>query len=296
MKLHIAGAELVDAQGRVVRLPGVSAFSLFARFLMTNGWDALCVPILDEWRAIAKEAGYTGPIILRVFRYAAAPNAFAIDPWGYHMTSAAEFTRKCGERGFYVDWTSGDAQIVLPERDGDRGRNMHNNLFVASIVGCDNAFFQTRNEPFKNGGIDGEVPPNWGGLLRHSGYYNTGKPEDWDLSQDLDIRDFHQPRTGGTPYPKWSYDMFATAATVAMFQPQRPLFHEEPIGADEVASESRCNIPAMFGIMGLVIAMCSAVYFHSTDGIPCNSLRPIQRACAVAFFKGIVGGLACTSV
>lgn len=297
--LSVRGRDLVDSDGHVVRLPGVDAFALFKRFLMTNGWDALVAPILTEWRAIASEAGYSGAIILRVFRFAGPPNAFALEPWSYYdmatnsMPKVAEFTRKCGELGFYIDWTAGDAHICFPTRDGRMGETdgrtgirQHNNLFCAALVGLP-YIWNTCNEEFKNGMDTSQVkPPPWCSPVAYSGNYDDNR----DKSNDLSCVNLHTDRSEEAGAPKWVGKAHESAPY--MWRAGKPVFYDEPMGADEVDKPgARSCEPRYFGILGTVIAMVSAVYFHATDAIACNSLRPRTRLCAVEFFKGVVGGL-----
>lgn len=296
-RLHVSGAVLLDAQGRSIRLPGVAAFALFKRFLMPSGWDALVLPILTEWRQIATAAGYDGPIVLRVFRCAALPNLFALDPWSYDFTKATDFTNRCAALGFYVDWTGGDYQICFPsadphmgEVDGPQGINQHNNMFCAALLGCENAIWNTCNEPFKNGIDTGWVlPPPWAPTVQYSGEYREGYDQ-----ADLRCINLHTDRGEEGGAQKWVGKAHESAPY--MWRRGKVVFYDEGMGADEIVIPGRrSNVPRYFGILGTVIAMVNAVYFHCTDGQPCNSLRPVTRQCAVEFFRGIVGGLKVTA-
>src|SRR5262249_19516733 len=143
--------------------------------------------------------------VLRVFRYAAQPNPFALDPWGYSFQEMYNFTEFCGERGFYVDWTCGDAQIVLPEKDGPKGQQQHQNQTCATLaqIPC---FIERCNQPFKNGVSDEVVVPQWGVYLRDTGNYGESKDWPWPV---LDFGSYHGTREDQypTPYlPKWVVD------------------------------------------------------------------------------------------
>jgi hypothetical protein len=292
--LHVEGPNLVDSNGKITKLPGLAAFALFKRSLMTNGWDALVMPNLAEYRKIATDGGYDGPITLRVFRCAAEPNPFALDPWSYNFMDAAEFTRKCGELGFYVNWTGGDYQIVFPSVDprkgevnGLHGINQHNNMFCAALLGCSNAIWNTCNQPFKNGIDTGQVkPPPWAPPVQFSGNYDDTR----NVADDLSCINLHTDRSTENGIQKWVGKAHESAPYLWAFN--KPIFYDEPMGADEVVRDgARSNVPQYFGILGTAIGMVNAVYFHSTAGAFCNEYGPKTRACAVEFFKGVVGGL-----
>src|SRR3954469_17878139 len=120
--VHADGVDFKTSDGKRFTYVGVSDFALFARSQQRDGYHALVAPRLNEWRSYAKAGGYgDGPIVLRVFRYAAPPNRFAIDPWSYPFSAITTFTEVCAKEGFYVDWTCGDSQIALPNPDGPRG-------------------------------------------------------------------------------------------------------------------------------------------------------------------------------
>lgn len=292
--LHVDGPNLKDDAGTIVRLPGVDAFALLPRFLMHNGWDALTVPILREWRQIAHEGGWDGATILRAFRCAAPPNPFAIDPWSYDFHQVTELTQRCAAEGFYIDWTGGDYQVCFPSSDarrgetnGPKGINQHNNLFCAAIVGLPNCIWNTCNEPGKNG-IDTGVtkPPPWAPAVQYSGNYDDNR----NLADDLACINLHTDRSEEGGAQKWVGKAHESAPY--LWLRGKPIFYDEGMGADEVVKDgSRSNVPRYFGILGSVISMVSVVYLHCTDGQFGNSLRPQTRACGVQFFEGFVGGL-----
>lgn len=303
--LGVSGGQLIDtASGAVVRLPGVGLFSLFKRFLLSpTGWRDLCEPILLEVRRVATEGGYTGPIVIRVFRCAAPPNAFALDPWSYDFTRVTEFTNLCAGLGFIVDWSGGDFQKVFPSTDpnmgqvnGDHGINQHTNQFCAALAGIFH-IFNMCNEPFKNG-VDcyKTVPPPWRSAVWYSGVYYGGA---WDPSTDGTCINLHTDRgteNNGQTH-KWVTKPFESAPY--LWPNGKPIFYDEPMGADEkVIDGRRSNVPCYFGVLGLTIGVVSAVYFHSTAGQSCDGMGPdfatvwpITRQCMVHYFRGIVGGL-----
>ncbi len=284
-ELHVEGRYLVDSTGKRIRLPGVSAFALFKRYLMNNGWDALCAPILAEWRQVAHEGGYDGPIVLRVFRHAASWNEFGItDPWSYTPAQIHDFASRCAALGFYIDWVGGDYQECFPTGlDGDFGVHKHHNVFTSALVGLTNNIWCISNEPFKNG-LDPfqALPPPWAPKVWYSGSY--------DDARDTVAVNLHTDRSEEAGAQKWVGKAHESAPY--MWKHNLPVIYDEPMGADELAIPGkRSNVPAYFGILGSVIAAVSLVYFHCTDGMPCNGLRPITRQCAVEFFRGVVGGL-----
>lgn len=291
--IHAEGNRLVDATGKTFKYVGAADFALFKRSLMPNGYSALVEPRLAEWKALAQAGGYTGPIVLRVFRYAAYWNTFSIDPWSYDFAEMTKFTNYLGERGFYVDWTCGDSQEVLPEQGGPKGQQEHLNRTVAALVPCPNAFVQTCNEPFKNGiDVSKVIPPAWGTILRSSGYYWHGEVHQWDHSLDLDFIDFHPERGDdmGHKVPKWVGKCFESAVYMMPFN--KPVVYAEPIGAAEQNKPgSRSNVPEYFRMMGLSIGLVAGVTFHSQEGVVGNGLGPVQSACAAHFFSGVKGGI-----
>lgn len=296
--IHVEGVNFVDETGKRFPYVGVSDFALFKRWLMHDGPAALVAPRLAEWRALAEAGGYRGPIVLRVFRYSHPNNKFGIgDPWSYDFAEITKFTQFCGERGFYVDWTCGDSQHILPEKDGPRGQQEHLNRTCAALVGCTNAFVETSNESMKNGQLaeHGVVPSAWGSYLRDSGAY--GEKGDWPVGTNLDFVSYHGTRSRGglAPWPKWLIDVFAQAAVLST-EHGKPAVLKEPVGADEPdypgRRPDRESNPDLFARLGLVIAFCAGVTFHSQDGRDGDALKPTQRQCAIAFFRGIAAGLA----
>lgn len=288
--VRVAGTEFVTEDGQYFPYVGVSDFALFKRWLMPNGSWALVEPRLAEWRAIAHAGGYDGPIVLRVFRYAHPDNAFGIgDPWSYDFTQLTELTEFVGERGFYIDWTTGDSQWIIPDQNGPRGQQQHLNMTCAALAGTTNAFVETSNESFKNGQLaeHGVVPPVWGQYLRDSGAY--GESSNWPVGTNLDFISYHGSRSdkGMAPWPFWIGEMWASALVLNTTH-GKPAVMKEPIGFAEVAVPGRrSNNPQHAFRMGLVGSVCAGVTFHSQDGRDGDGLRPVQRACAEAFFAGI---------
>lgn len=296
--IHVEGNKFVDSTSKNFKYVGVSDFALFKRWLMRDGPNSLVKPRLAEWKALAAAGGYSRPIVLRVFRYAAPPNLFALDPWSYdvngRMPAVTEFTNFLGENGFYIDWTAGDNQLVLPDPHGPRGQQQHINEFMTALVPCTNAFLQSCNEPFKNGmDVMKIIPPRFGSTLRSSGAYGDFYTDPHAFDPILDFIDFHSNRFGGGLYwPKWVYDLTASAGAL-LGEYKVPMVFGEPMGADEVDRPgSRSNVAEYFGRLGSLIGWTTGVTFHSQGGVTGDHLGPIQSDCAAKFFNGVQGTLA----
>ena len=307
--IHADGIDFKTSDGKIFKYVGTTEFALFKRWLMKDGPKYLVEPILEERKRIAHEGGYDGPLVGRVMRYAAPPNAFAIDPWSYEVREAGaatgtmpevtRFTDFCGEHGWYVDWTCGDSQKIpsVSTPDGPRGQQQHLNEFCAALVPCTNAFVETCNEPFQNGiDVSRVVPPQWGSYLRDSGMY--WEHDFWQHNLDLDFVSFHSRRDEGGqhPWPKFIIDMFDAAADLDTMMLDhhggRPAVLKEPIGFDEnEIPNRRTNRVDCAGRMGLVIAFCAGVTFHSTPGLASDGFGPTVTNCFRNFCRGIAAGL-----
>lgn len=289
--LHVDGIQFKDESGKPWAYVGLTASALFKRWLEPDGPRVVVEPTLQLWRAMATEGGYDGEITLRVFRFAAPPNVFALDPWAYPMTAVTAFTQFCNDRRFRIDWTCGDAQVVLPDPHGPTGQQQHLNEFCAALVPIATTnFLQTCNEPLKNGiDITRIVPAaaaSWGGhWLRDSGMYYGGA---WDRSTILDFVSLHTDRGMEGPVVKWLGKIFESA--VYLWPLGVPAVQNEPMGFDEIASGSRSDNPHYAGLLGLGVAF-GGIGFHSTAGHSCDAFGPITRACAVQYFRGVAAGL-----
>jgi hypothetical protein len=294
--IRTSGNRFINPDGSTWKYVGVSAFALWKKWLA--GKAAAVQPVLDDIKHAALIGGFNGPITLRVFRYAGNNNAFAVDPWSYEerpgdvntgrMPEVTVFTNYIDSQGFYVDWTCGDAQQVLPNPDGPRGQQQHVNEFCAALASCTNAFVQCCNEPFKNG-IDTTrvVPPRFGHILTSSGQYvdsNEFRPD-----AGYDFVDFHPDRSV-EDYPegrveKWLGKLFETGVYLRRFQV--PIIYGEPIGAHDfdIPGRRSANVEA-FRRAGLAVAMLAGMTFHSTNGLSCDPFSPVQFGCLAHFFHG----------
>jgi hypothetical protein len=283
--IRIQGTRFVDTAGARFPFVEFDAFALLARWYQRDGPNALVAPWLDALRHLADEGGYHGPIVLRVFRHAGPWNAFVLDPFrpGY-MAGLRPFVEFCGARGFYVDLTAGDAQVYFTSQGQIQ---QHVNEVCAQIVDLPNVFLQTSNEVFKNGiDVDQVRPPQWGTinpLLRDSGAY--GEADSWPTNLDLDFIDFHPSRR-----ENWLAETYASAFNLLERRGKAVRIAEAMGFAEEAKPGSRANDPDAAFKLGLLAAFCG-IGFHCDDGMSCDGLRPVQRACAVQFFKGVKGGL-----
>lgn len=278
--------EFMLANGEKFSYVGVSDFALFKRELMDSGRIALVEPRLDEWRRLASRGGYGGPIVLRVFRYSHPNNKFGIgDPWSYDFDRITRFTEYCSTRGFYVDWTCGDSNHILVNKDGPTGQQQHLNMTCAALAGVF-CFLETSNEPFKNGGLpeNGVEPPQWGSYLRDSGHY--AESDDWREELNLDFISYHGSRDAQnmSPNPWWLGEMWNSAMYLQKYK--KPVVMKEPYRADESESD-----PKVFGKMALILSVTAGVTFHSSDGRDGDGLKEVQTECAINFFKGVRAAL-----
>lgn len=289
-ELRVNGTHLVDEQGHAVPYVGVSFFPGFSRFRMRDGWNALVVPLLDEIRAASRVGGWGDrPIFLRTFRYAAYWNAFALDPWSYMDANGAftplmDFTQRCLDRGFLIDWTCGDAQEVLPEQDGPRGQQEHQNKTCAAMASLPGVI-QRCNERFKNGVHDGVTVPKWGPYVTCSGDYGEVSQWPWAV---FDIWDYHGGRDSGGlyPWPKWLVDMDDQAATLLDTTGKFGRLGE-PRRLDEMPGED--NRAELWFEMGKRVTNQNGVTLHSQYGRDGRGFTnaPVTRAGFEAFFAGV---------
>lgn len=293
--LYVDGDQLKTSDGQPFKAIGCSDFGQFKRWLMPNGKTALVEPIINERTALAREAGYAGPLVARVFRHAGPWNAFGItDPWSYPMSAAREFTQFYGEKGWHVDWTGGDYQVCFPSPDprmgevnGPKGIRQHHNEFCAALLGLPNVVWNTCNEPFKNG-VDTSVvkPPPWAPLVQYSGDYSDGH----DPAHDLSCINLHTDRGEEDGAQKWVGKAHESAPY--LWRRRKPIVYDEGMGADEVAIPGRrSNVPHYFFVMGTVLAMVNLVYFHSTPGLSSDGFGPVVKECWKAFCRGGQGVL-----
>ena len=299
--LHVEGDQIKRPDGSIYKGIGTTEFAIVNRFLnkdaKPNGWEVLVKPVLRERMNAAQASGWTGDLIARVARNAAAPNAFAIGPWDYPMSAITDLDGLMHEEGWRVDWVGCDNQICFPtnppggdaELHGPRGFNEHVNQFANAILqnGGDLDIWCTCNEAFKNGRNTVTVPPPpWAPKVQYSGDYEDNR----DKRYDLRCVNLHTDRNTEAGIPKWVGKCHESAPY--MWAEGKPVIYDEGMGADEVnINGRRSNNPLYFGIMGSVLTMVSLVYFHSTAGLGSNGFGPVTMECWKAFCRGAAGAM-----
>lgn len=288
--VKLSGADyFLNDDGSEFHYVGYSDFGLWKRFHMDNGPEALVRPLLIERRLIADRAGYEGPLVARVFRYAHPDNAFGIVPQAVDVGKINGFLDLCAEYGFYVDWTSGDSQHLLPN---PHDQQVWLNQFCAATQRF--CFMETCNEPFKNGKLpqNGVKSPPSPYYLRDSGNYvdiTTVRP--WEYQYDLDFISYHGTRSGSEPrFPKWLWDMTAQAATLRT-KVKKPTVLKEPIGFHTIPQAGRrYNDPYLAKCLGLLIAYCGQCW-HSQLGLESNGFDDAHQDGFGSYCTGVAGAL-----
>ena len=271
---------------------GASEFALWKRWNMDSGPEALVRPILVQRRQVAERAGYSGPIVNRVFRYSDPGNVFGTLPYETDMNQINPFLDMCAEYNMYVDWTCGDSQkpYMIPHPVDQQN---HLNQFTSHIQRF--CFVETCNEPFKNGRLPQNgvksAPSEW--YIRDSGNYTDISDEHpWEYQYDLDFISYHGTRSSspGPRFPKWLYDMSAQASTLRTFV-GRPSVLKEPIGFDKTFQPGRrYNDPYLAKLLGHIVAQCG-VCFHSQIGLQTDGYDPETENAAYNYYLGISGAL-----
>jgi hypothetical protein len=298
--LYVDGIDFRTRDGQVFKMVGVSDFALPKRWFMPDGPRALVAPRLDEWKQIAHEGGYDGPITLRCMRHASpsatgklfslVPATMPLDVYKRGIRDLLEF---CDERGFYVELTGGDAQELWPSKNRDEADpsalQEHLNEVCEAIVDVPNVVLEVLNERFKNGRAYGVHPPKHGTinpLVRASGFY-ADRIQDWPQSLVYDYVTYHGTRTVDQQrWPKTVFDMPVQASVLNKFFGKAAVLNE-PFRFDDGTD------PEWAARIGLTIAWCAGVFFHSQRGRDGDGFHdaPGQRAAAVRYFSGIRGGL-----
>jgi hypothetical protein len=289
--VKLSGADFfLNEDGSEFHYVGMSDFGLWKRFNMDNGPEALVRPILIERRQIADLAGYRGPIVLRVFRYSHPDNPFGLLPSQSDFSKINSFLDMCAEYNFYVDFTCGDSQHVLPNViDQQNWLNQFTNNVQRFC------FMETCNEPFKNGELpqNGVKPASSVYYLRDSGnYINVTNTIPWEYKYDLDFISYHGTRSSdlGPRFPKWLWDMTAQAATLR-HKVGRPLVLKEPIGFHSINQPGRrYNDTYLAKCLGALILYCGQC-FHSQLGLQSDGFDDSHKEAAFQYFAGVAGAL-----
>ena len=264
---------------------------------MRGGGAALVERRLAEWTQIAHDGGYDGEITLRCMRHAAGWNRFALDPTTMPVTISQQGIRDliefCGTKGFRVELTGGDAQAIWPSADPNEADpsafQQHLNEVCGAIVDLPNVVLEELNERWKNGRAYGVVSPQWGTihpLIRASGYYENGSTP-WSSSMNRDYVTLHGTRqVDATRWPKTLNDMPVQASVLNTW-------FGKPVGLNEPYRFDNDTDPEWAARIGLCLAYCAEVCFHSQRGRDGDGFHdaPNQRAAAVRYFAGVRGGL-----
>ncbi len=278
----------VSEDGSEFHYVGASEFGDWKRFLMPNGPEALVRPNLIERQQVRAAAGYKGPVVNRVFRYADPGNSFGILPYeispynDYSKVNA--FMDLCAEYDCYVDWTCGDSQkpYMIPSTSQQQADL---DYFCSQIARP--CFIETCNEPFKNGELPqhGVVPAPSEWYLRDSGYYAFIGSEIWHTEYNLDFVSIHTPRVNDpSRWPKWVCDIDDTLSTLRTALGKPPVFKEgSKFGTDYTdSSYAKC--------LGLR-ANIGGVVFHSQKGLESNGYDDATKAAATEYYRGVQGSI-----
>lgn len=265
---------------------GLSDFGHWKRWNDPSGAgpENLVRPLLRQRREIADRAGYTLPLVARVFRYAHPGNTFGILP-GTDYTKVNTFMDMAAEYNTYIDWTCGDSQFdfMLPtvsQQQDDLNR------FVSNISRF--CFVETCNEPWKNGNLpqNGVKPPKSEWYLRDSGYYEfINDHTQWDQSLDLDFISFHGDRTNEPiRWPKWVCDL-DDSISVLRSNLGKPTVLKEPNKFGAYYTD-----PSFAKILGLRANM-GGVGFHSQLGLQSDGFDDATAHAFGEYCKGAAGAL-----
>lgn len=266
---------------------GVSDFGQWKRYNDPTGAgpENLVRPLFSERRRIADAAGYTGPIVARVFRYAHPGNPFGIEPGKSNYSKVNAFMDMAAEYNTYIDWTCGDSQFdfMLPTVQGQQADL---DRFCQNIARP--CFVETCNEPFENGNLpqNGVKPPASDWYLRDSGYYEfINDHTSWETKYDLDFISFHGDRTNDPiRWPKWVCDL-DDSISVLRTTLGRPTVLKEPNKFGAYYTD-----PSFAKILGLRANM-GGVVFHSQKGLESNGFDDSTWNAFGQFCTGAAGAL-----
>lgn len=273
--LWVQGRFFADAEGKHWQWRGCDGFDLLAKYL--RGEDIM--PIL-------KQRADMGFNVLRVFRFAAPPNAFALNPSDYgneYPVALRLFMELLESYGLRAELTAGDAQIVMPD---PREQQRHLDAVCEVLRGQVNLFIETCNEPFKNGIDVGRIKPP-ATTLRASGNYDDGS-----LHQHLlDYHTIHGTRDDSSPvFPKWIWDQIWCLYDGWPGFPalNMPVIHDEPMGCADVSQPGRrSNNSHHFYLLGTTANYEIGLTFHCENGMRSELFSDIQGLCASEFIRGV---------
>lgn len=289
------GDFFLNADGTESHYVGLSDFALAKRWWFYQplgmGPEELVRPIFVERRGIADRAGYSGPLVFRVFKYGHPNNAFGAPPDGYDKKVVLDGLAKlAAEYNSYIDFTTGDSQHVLPNQN-DQQRHLNESEAAMSVF----HYVETCNEPFKNG-IDVSVvkPAKTPLNCRDSGAYgDIGNPNGgWPMDTILDYVSYHGTREGhpGNRFPKWVMDLDDQIGVIRTSLGKAPVL-KEPIGFEknEIPGK-RYNDPFLARLLGQRASM-GGVCFHSTLGLSSDGFDDETKTAFGEYCRGVAGAL-----
>src|ERR1700693_2018777 len=171
-KISVEGDHFLQGPGVEFYYVGASEFGDLKRAGITgNGLEDFVRTNLIERKRIRDAAGYTGPVVNRVFRTSDPGNPFGQLPSEVRFDLINPFLDMCAEYNVYVDFTQGDDDHSMMFGPQLTGLQDFHNKFTSHIQRF--CFYETENEPFKNGNAPqhGIVPPASEWYLRDSGNY-----------------------------------------------------------------------------------------------------------------------------
>lgn len=273
--------------GREFHYVGHSDFGLFKRMCMLDGPEALVRPLLIERREIADRAGYTEPIVARVFRTSDPGNTFGQTPNQVNFDLIDPFIKLCAEYNTYVDFTQGDDDHSMMFGPNLVGLQDFHNKFTSYIKTF--CFYETENEPFQNGNAPrrGIVPPSSPWYLRDSGDYgDIGGVDGWPFSTILEFVSYHGSRRSdpGPRWPKWLFEC-VESLSVMRSNLYRPSVLKEPNKFGPYYQDpnysKRLGHAAAYG----------GVVLHTQLGLESNGYDAAHKQAAAFFYTGAKGSL-----
>ncbi len=289
-KVKVGGDFFLNEDGSEFYYVGASEFGDFKRACVTdaNGLEVLVRPNLIERKLIRDRAGYTGPIVNRVFRVSDPGNPFGQTPNQVRFDLIDLFLKLCAEYNVYVDFTQGDDDHSMMFGPDLVGLQDFHNKFTSYIKTF--CFYETENEPDKNGqapqrGIIPPISPD-GMYLRDSGYYTfINDNNQWETKYDLEFISLHPARVNDPPrWPKWVCDIDDSISEL------RTKIGKPPVMKEVNKFGEYYNDPTVAKILGLRANM-GGVGFHNQLGLESNGFDDNTKEGYYQYFRGVKGAL-----